>query len=1093
MGRRRNHRRVNLDIPQKANRVLNVVLVGLILILIRVWHLTVVQYDERVESARKPQRKVVVEPAKRGTIRDRFNIPLAINKMQYDVGVVYSQIQQVPTVVWEKIDGKKVRRWKRREYILELSKVLAKELDLDAERIEDLIHSKAAFYYHLPYMIKKDITEEQYYRLKMMEKDWVGLQVLRSPKRFYPHGRVAAEIIGYMGAISREQYENVIHEIKALQEYLTECESGVDAFPPPGIRDPEDASQRLHDLKEHAYSMHDMVGKSGVEGRFEELLRGYYGKRSYQSDARGNFLRELPESSDAQSGERLLLTLSVELQSFAEKLLIQNENLRPLRVSGVDAATQELLALKQPWIKGGAIVAMDPHSGEVIAMASHPRFDPNDFIPSGNEEKNAEKQSHIRRWFETDLYVSEIWDQKRPMEREAWNEGVVEEEVWLTWEKYLEFILPSKSHIRSLFSRIATIQEAIDVQQNFELLVSLCGHRKAYGIINQLYPNDQRHGSPLPVMVREDLEENFAAHSHEVERIKKNLQPYFSTLSSNYEKVLFLDLCQLIVDPTLFSEKLLHEVGTQSITLYRDSSAAMVSVRETVKKMTEELFHSLDYKIWREEFAKDFLKEKRAKEKAEKKYAKPYLDLLDSKENELFSIFWEEYQWDLLSAFITGKAKRANEQLNPYLKYFASWHRELLRGAHPAVSWRQAYTTLNKVVESISDDLIYDYLFTLRSYSDLNRKLYGWYRHLRRSKGEQLEKHLALAFYPRYGFGYARSNSFRQAAIQGSLFKIVTAYEALRQHHHRTGNWNPLEITDVVESTQKGVIVGYTKDGRPIPQLYKGGRLPRSASRSIGKIDLGRAIETSSNPYFSLLASEVIEHPDDLSSAARAFSFGSKSGIELTGEIAGKVPDDLEFNKTGLYSTAIGQHTLVVTPLQTAVMLSAIANGGKIYQPKIVHLSAGNEGVKQYPAFERYSIEMPNQLRGILLDGMHRVVDRTYSHTLGSLSRIYREHPEAIADFLDLRHQVVGKTSTSEAVENLDLDPEIGTNMYTHIWFGGITFEQPFKQSFLFKDRFGNPELVVVVYLKYGAWGNHAAPLAAQVVKKWKEIRAKSL
>ena len=72
--------RQHQDIPAKANRILNIILACLVLVMMRAWHLAVVQYDHRVEQSRKPQRKTVIEPAARATIRDRFNLPLAINK-----------------------------------------------------------------------------------------------------------------------------------------------------------------------------------------------------------------------------------------------------------------------------------------------------------------------------------------------------------------------------------------------------------------------------------------------------------------------------------------------------------------------------------------------------------------------------------------------------------------------------------------------------------------------------------------------------------------------------------------------------------------------------------------------------------------------------------------------------------------------------------------------------------------------------------------------------------------------------------------------------------------------------------------------------
>ena len=70
------------SIPAKANKLLNMILAAMLLILFRLWHLTVVQHDEKLEESKKPQHRVIIERAERATIRDRFNLPLAINKVQ---------------------------------------------------------------------------------------------------------------------------------------------------------------------------------------------------------------------------------------------------------------------------------------------------------------------------------------------------------------------------------------------------------------------------------------------------------------------------------------------------------------------------------------------------------------------------------------------------------------------------------------------------------------------------------------------------------------------------------------------------------------------------------------------------------------------------------------------------------------------------------------------------------------------------------------------------------------------------------------------------------------------------------------------------
>lgn len=1132
----------DFNIPEKANRVLNLILFMLVLIVLRIWHLSVIQYDVKAEESRRPQRRVVVEPARRATIRDRFNEPLAINEMQYRAAILYSQLRTIPAVAWATDEnGKRFKQYKRKEYITALSHLLAEHLQMDAERLEDLVYSKAALYYNLPFVIKEDISEQEYYRLKMLEKDWPGIYVQHLPKRTYPKGRIAADVIGYMGAINRQEYEGIIHEIKALEEYLHERDEGDDPSLPAGVSSPVQARLRLKQLRELAYTVNDYVGKGGIEGRFEEELRGFQGKKSYYSDARGNFLRELPGSKEPMPGKRFLLTISSELQEYAERLLIQNEKVREVHVSHVDLADQARLT-KEPWLKGGAIVAMDPYTGEVLALASHPRLDPNDFIASGNATLNAAKQANIVRWFETEEYIRQVWDQKRPLERELFDvhKGVnYEDAVTLTWERYLDFILPRQGVISSGIKRVSNVENAIELQQTVTTLLEMSGQSNLYWLLNVLYSGGGHTpcGKRMSASDRAAIEDSLEFYEGQVPQLKKTLNYYVEDIPQHYDKVLLIDLCRLVVRDDLFSDALINAVGDQRLAAYRDTSAAMANVEPAARSLCKAIYRQEHFKVWRTTNEQEFLKGKRAEEKKLHRYPKPYIDYLDEIENQMFAEFWQMHRWQLLMAFLKGET--IDDELQPYAAHLVTWHRELAEGAHQAISWRTAYTNLQKTIAALPTALVIPYLQTLRSFQDLTRPLYGNYRHLRKLESKQLEKHLAAAFYPIYGFGYGRSYAYRQAATQGSVFKLVTAYSALIQRYKElepTGhitryNLNPLDIVDNTQKHGTETTVGFHANGKPIPILYKGGRLPKSLSNKIGRINLVQALETSSNPYFALLAGDFLHSPESLLDAARLFSFGSRTGIDLPGEIPGRLPKDLAENRTGLYATSIGQHTLVVTPLQTAVMLSTIANGGRVLKPKIVLTTVAtqkdsstgkilcppsfpyqeslalagidfplfaaaaakgsNNLVRTVPTEVRREVFMPAIVRNMLLEGMHSVVARMQQNGLHSLSRLYHEYPGAISDYVDLKNDLVGKTSSAEALETIDLDSVFGTNTYTHVWFGGISFDSHAdgQQAFIARDAQGYPEIVVVVYLRFGKYGKEAAPLAAQVVKKWREIK----
>lgn len=1052
------------SIPKKANMVLNLILAALILIAIRIWHLNVIEYDEKLEDSKKSQRKTVVESAKRATIRDRFNLPLAINKTAYRASITYSAFRQIPNFAFEtNSEGKKVKINKRKAYILELSELLTKELDLDPARVEDLIYAKAALYYNIPYVLKDNLSEKEYYRLLMMEKDWPGLTVQRYAKREYPKGKSASDVIGYMGSISRASFETNIRELKALEQYLTLWENGEDPALPGGYISPLEVRKRYKDLREFAYTAQDFVGKTGIESLFEEALRGFQGKKTYYSDSKGNFLKELPGVRAPIPGKRILLSISSELQEYCEALLAQNETVRQARSQGHGKMTKNQ---KQPWIKGGAVVVLDPKTGEVLTLATYPRFDPNDFISLQREK--------IHQWFEDESYLADLWNQKRPLERERFNVNTgmfYDEQKWITWENYLSFLLPQNHPITEWFNTQGTLQNTIDVL-------------------------------------------NGADVSH---------------FTTPYTQLLFIDCCQLAVNHTAFSEELLQAVGDQKISTHKDAASAFVLLQEHIKSMTKTLFHQHVFSKWREKNEKQFIKEKRIEEKESKIYPKPYIDYLDEKENALFQKFWNAVRFDLVIALLKGSLQPSS---NPFTSYFIELHQEINTGAHPEAPWKDAYNKIQVAIQDLPIPLAKEYLATLRSFDDLNRPLKGKYRSLRNGSEPQLEKHLAAAFYPTYGFGYGRSQAYRQSSTQGSIFKLVTAYTTLMQENEESLKqgkgikiFNPIDITDDIFKSGKQTYVGYTSTGKPIPQVYKGGRLPRSSHARMGKMDLLQAIEVSSNVYFSLLAGDVLNAPDDLAEAARIFGYGSKTGIDLPGEIAGKIPQDLSTNRTGLYATAIGQHTLVVTPLQSALFLASIANSGDLLKPLIVKALVGvepdreeewlkadslsqeqkllyalgidfrlfdpNRTVQKKNLMEkstrtvRKHIDMPQDLRNFLLEGMRRVVLRTQSESLVPLSRLYVDHPEAISDYVDYKNQLIGKTSTSESMERIDFDEEEGTNLYTHLWFGGISFERDVTPSF------ENPELVVVVYLRYGGFGKEAAPLAAQVVHKWREIKGK--
>ena len=1060
-------------ISSKANRVLKGILIAFLIIVLRIWHLGVVQREEKLLESERPKQRTIILKANRGTICDRFNIPLAINRICYNAAIYYGQIAQIPTISWQTGEsGKRVRIFPRKEYIRNLSEILSRALQMDADRIEDLIHSKASLFPHVPFIIKSGLSEEEHYRLRMLEKDWLGIHAEIASERFYPHGKTASHIIGAMGAINQKEYSRIAEEIHLLQETLKFQEMGLESSLPPGYISIESVYQRLGELKEKAYTINDLVGKTGIEATLEEDLRGFFGKKTFEVDQKGRSLRELPGGREAAAGKKAVLSISLELQEFAEALLAQSEKKRENCSLGTDPLDKKRKIQKQPWIKGGAIVALDPNTGEVLALASYPRFDPNDFIPSANASLREKKQIEVCRWLENEAFIGALWDGKELLKRESIH--FTEEEKVLDWEFYLDLLLPKENPLRNLFSKSLQVADAIRIQEDFEELLFFSKLSDPKALLDQLFPPD---GKPSRVKIDQAL------------NAQKRLELLLGPISSNSDKLFAIDLCRMLVYSPAFSDALLKEIGSLKIDAYRSLCQSVQRLEAKVKRDWEQKFHETEFRIWKEAHQKEFLAQKREEEREAKTYARPYVDYLDKKEKEQFALLWEEKRGSLLFEQRAGSPE------------------------------------LEKICKQLNPELSIELICTLRSFNQLSRPLLGSYSKLHSRGAFQTEKDLAAAFYPTGGFGFSRSYAFQGSAPQGSIFKLVTAFEALRQNKSLTLidelGWDPKN------PSEKGEIVAYTLNKNPYLRFYKGGRLPRSHASSIGKIDLAGALEQSSNPYFSILAGDLLENPEDLSGAARLLGLGEKTGIELPGEIRGRVPTDLKSNRTGLYSTAIGQHTLLSTPLQSAALLALIANGGDLLKPKIVKEAIGlTVGRKPLDAFAatnylakaelssigihfplftavhkstsrpvekkmvtevKRTVPLSDFMRHQLLEGMDRAVWGPKGSARPTAIKLLLSNPLWMRDYLSLQHQMIGKTSTAEILYNPNINPSSKPQVYKHISFGAIAFEtDPHHPTRIRRDR---PELIVIVFLRYGDGGKEAAPYAAQMIRKWREIK----
>lgn len=216
----------------------------------------------------------------------------------------------------------------------ELSDSEARKIFRIREEIQTLGYNR-----YLSATVAEDISEDTLIYVEERSSELRGVEIASDTVRYYPNGSTLAHVVGYMGSISDYQYE----------EYVTE----------------------------KGYNADDLIGKDGIEASMESYLKGTDGVTRVRVDSSGNYIDTISETEPV-AGQNVYLTVDLDLQKVAEDALKQ----------GIES-TASGTSFKSKYgnvgmsrfsnCASGAVVAIEVETGDVLAMASYPDFDPNIF------------------------------------------------------------------------------------------------------------------------------------------------------------------------------------------------------------------------------------------------------------------------------------------------------------------------------------------------------------------------------------------------------------------------------------------------------------------------------------------------------------------------------------------------------------------------------------------------------------------------------------------------------------------------------------------------------------------------------------------
>lgn len=366
----------------------------IIIIAFRLFNLQIVEGEKYNADSRRRVLKESSVTAPRGKILDRYGVPIAVNRQGFTVKIVKTDIKTAElnemllklALILEKnqksyndslakyltfdpitFNGKsqsEIVGWQRNTNRLGMKE---SDIKTDATDLFNYLRNDK-------FKIDPSYSDADAYRIMKLR-----YEILIDNWNFTTGGTVLlARDIGMITVSEIEErhheFPGVVTDVEPVRQYL-------DAYNEAHVLGYVRAinSQEYDSLKDEGYGNDDIIGKTGVEYAAERYLRGRDGKKSIEVDTNGR-LTQQQETVPALPGSDVVLTIDTNLQKVAMESLARNIEI--IKNKGDKNNFGDANA--------GAVVAMDVNSGEILAMASYPSFDPSVYL-AGSEDKAAQE------------------------------------------------------------------------------------------------------------------------------------------------------------------------------------------------------------------------------------------------------------------------------------------------------------------------------------------------------------------------------------------------------------------------------------------------------------------------------------------------------------------------------------------------------------------------------------------------------------------------------------------------------------------------------------------------------------------------------